>query len=190
MSTNPPLTCNASQSLALIVDIQSRLTPAMADDTLADVLTASEKLLRGAQALGIPSIVTEQYPSGLGHTLESLQGLFNPFTQTVEKSTFSAVKTPEFLRLLEMSQRRQVVICGMEAHVCVLQTALDLVAKGYQVFVVEEGVCSRNDKHKQNALARLRQAGVCISNMESVLFEWLEDAQHEAFKSISKELIK
>ena len=90
---------------------------------------------------------------------------------------------------LQHSRRNQIILAGMEAHVCVLQTALDLHATGMQVFVVEDAVCSRRMRNKTNALARLRQAGVIVTNAESLLFEWLRDARHEHFKKIS-ELIR
>ena len=89
------------------------------------------------------------------------------------------------METVQRSRRKQIILAGMEAHVCVLQTALELHATGLQIFVVEDAVCSRRMKNKINALARLRQAGVIVTNTESVLFEWLRDAGHEHFKTIS-----
>jgi len=90
---------------------------------------------------------------------------------------------------LRASHRRQVILTGMEAHICVLQTALALLAQGFQVFVVEDAVCSRSQQNQDNAMQRLRQAGVIITNAESVLFEWLADAKHPQFKALSQLIV-
>lgn len=141
-------------------------------------------LLQSASLLEIPSIYTEQYPKGLGSTVPALLELLQP-NQRVEKTVFSCAKEPTFNRKLT-SDRPQIILAGMEAHICILQTALDLQNSGHQVFVVEDAVISRNPHHKANALQRLRSAGVIISNTESVVFEWLGAAEGDHFKAISK----
>ncbi|MFW5427315.1 MAG: isochorismatase family protein, partial [Methylophagaceae bacterium] len=95
----------------------------------------------------------------------------------------------EFMSSLRASHRRQVILTGMEAHICVLQTALALLAQGFEVFVVEDAICSRTQQNQDNALQRLRQAGVIITNTESVLFEWLSDAKHPKFRTLSKLIV-
>jgi nicotinamidase-related amidase len=101
------------------------------------------------------------------------------------KTSFSCCEAPGFLGTLDRERRPQVVLCGMEGHVCVLQTALELHELGWQVFVVEDAVCSRSPVHQGNALERMRQAGVIATNTESVLFEWLRDASHSQFRAVS-----
>ena len=105
-------------------------------------------------------------------------------TTICEKTTFSAVGADGFLANLEESGRKQVVLAGMEAHVCVLQTALDLLERNYQVFVVADAVCSRQRESYETALLRLRQQDVVICDTESIMFEWLRDAKHAQFKSV------
>ena len=132
----------------------------------------------------VQPIVTEQYPQGLGETLPELkQYLTN--TKPIVKTAFSACAEPAFKQHLH-SDKTQIVLTGMEAHICVLQTALGLLQANKQVFLVEDAVISRESTNKANAIARLRDAGCMITNTESVVFEWLGDANHEAFKAISK----
>ncbi len=134
--------------------------------------------------LDIPKLYTEQYPKGLGNTVPELQTLLDG-KKPIDKTVFSCCSEPTFNRFLS-SDRGHVVLAGMEAHICVLQTALDLHAQGKSVFVVEDAIISRRPENKANALNRLRQAGVVIANTESVVFEWLGKAEGEAFKKISQ----
>ena len=172
-------------SQLVLVDLQTRLFAAMPEDERASVTRTARILLRAADTLGIPVTVTEQYPQGLGPTEAELSACLTEKSVRFEKTGFSCCLANGLRPAVEMNGRRQVVLLGQEAHVCVLQSALDLLSLGFQVFVVEDGVCSRNRAHKSNALDRLRQAGVVVTNVESVLFEWLGDALHPEFKALS-----
>jgi nicotinamidase-related amidase len=177
----------AQQSQLVIIDMQVKLALAMPKDAMQVATKNCSILAQAANLLSVPVIVTEQYPQGLGETLPDISEYLAK-VKAIAKTAFSAYGEPKFKQQLQRD-KSTIIITGMEAHICVLQTALALQAIGKQVFVVEDAVISRSAANKANALARLRDAGCVISNIESVLFEWLSDANHEAFKVISK-LIK
>jgi nicotinamidase-related amidase len=178
------LLLHAAQSQFVLIDMQVKLAPAM-DLTAMQVATKNcAVLLQAANLVQVPTIVTEQYPQGLGETLPELKQYFSNI-KAIAKTAFSACAEPAFKQHLH-SDKSQIVLTGMEAHICVLQTALDLLQAGKTVFVVEDAIISRNPSNKANAIARLQQAGCLITNTESVAFEWLGNANHEAFKAISK----
>lgn len=179
-----PLKLQVTSSQLVLLDMQVKLASAMPVDAMADVVKNCGILLQAAKILEVPLIVTEQYPQGLGHTLPELTALL-PACHPVEKVAFSCANEPKFNRLLTRDHS-QVVLSGMEAHICILQTALDLLATGKQVFVAEDAVISRSYANKANAIARMRDAGCVISNTESIVFEWLGMAGSDAFKAISK----
>ncbi len=173
----------ADQSLLLVIDVQTRLAAAMPEKIRARQRATCQHLLEAAARLAIPVLHTEQYPRGLGATEAELQAhLPEP---AIEKTAFSCCAAEGFLPALEKAARRQIILAGMETHVCVLQTAFELQQRGYRVFVVEDACIARRKAHHRNALARLRQAGIIVSNSESVLFEWLRDARHPEFKAIA-----
>ena len=180
------LLCQANTSQLLIIDIQEKLAGAMPAAVLANVLRSNQILISACKALGIPVLHSEQYPQGLGHTHAELQDSLADQTPAMEKTCFSSCAASGMDKHLDDPTRQQIVLTGMEAHICVLQTALQLLALGKQVFVVEDGICSRDKAHFNNALARMRQAGAIITNRESVLFEWLGDASHPQFRELSK----
>jgi len=180
-----PRLCRAEASRLAVVDVQQRLAAAMRPEDRERVLRTTGRLLRAAALLGVPVHLTEQYPKGLGPTEPALAALLPPGTAPVAKTGFSCCAEPAFREAVCAEPRRQVVLAGMEAHVCVLQTALELLDLGLEVHVVEDAVCSRDPAHAANALARLRAEGVVVTNHESVLFEWLRDARHEAFRAVS-----
>jgi len=184
----PPLppVCRQHDSQLLVVDVQDRLLGAMPQADRLRVLKASSALISAARLLGVPLLATEQYHKGLGLTDSSLRGDLASQGRIVEKTSFSCCGAPGLMGHLDPDTRPQVIISGIEAHVCVLQTALELNARGFQVFVVEDATCSRNPAHHANAMQRLRQAGVIVTVMESVLFEWMRDASHPHFKVISQ----
>jgi nicotinamidase-related amidase len=184
----PASLCHESLSQVILIDIQTRLAEAMDPELRTRALANITNLVQAAQALGIPMTVTRQYPKGLGELVPELAQAIPQTQAMIDKTSFSCCGTVPFLQTLD-KERKQVVIAGMETHVCVLQTAHDLLDQGYQVFVVEDAVCSRRELNHANALARMRQGGIIVSNTESVLFEWLRDAGHEHFKTVSK-LIK
>lgn len=167
----------AADSALAIIDVQERLAAVMpARDA---VVRAAGILAEAAARLGIPVIVTEQVPKALGRTVAELAAKMPATCAPIEKTAFSACGALAI-------ERPQVVLAGMETHVCILQTALELAAAGKQVFVVEDAVCSRAEANRANALARMRAAGVVVTNTESVLFEWLRDSAHGEFRAISK----
>ena len=122
----------------------------------------------------------------MGATDPRLLEQFPASGRSLEKTSFSCCNASGFCDEALDGRRRQVVIAGMETHVCVMQTALELLERGYQVFVVEDAVSSRTEENRRNGLERMRSEGVIITNSESVLFEWLRDAKHEQFRAISK----
>jgi nicotinamidase-related amidase len=167
-------------SRLLIVDVQSRLLRVMS--SAAELEDACRRLIDAATLLGIPVSATEQYPRGLGHTVESLQeGLGIP----VDKLRFSAVPSFDWMNDVAHGGRHQVVVAGMETHVCIQQTALDLVARGFDVHVPADAVSSRRTLDHDTALKRLHAEGCTITTWEAVLFEWCETAEAAEFKGIS-----
>ena len=174
-----------NNSVLVIVDVQTKLAAAMPADELKNVLRTSNILLRAATTLEIPVLATEQYPQGLGSTHPDIKSQFPDNLVTVSKTCFSGSDSEVFLESLSETGRKQVVLVGMEAHICVLQTAMGLRDHGYQVFVPGDGVCSRSVNHKRNALNRMINNGIQISNVESVLYEWLQDANNNHFKELS-----
>ena len=176
------VTANAASSQLIIVDIQTKLASAMPADTMQVVLKNCVILAQVAQLLNIDSVLTEQYPQGLGETLPEIKQRLAS-NKAIAKMAFSACGEPKFNAQLHRD-KSQIILAGMEAHVCVLQTALHLMQAGKTVFVVEDATISRNPANKSNAIARMRDAGCVITNTESVVFEWLGDAKHEAAKAI------
>lgn len=180
-------TLHATQSLLLVIDIQERLAPAIAN--VDAVIAENVRLLQVASELHIPRFYTEQYPKGLGTTISPLQEPLNG-ALFYEKIHFSAGREQAFRDQLAALDRKQVVVTGTEAHVCVLQTVLDLLALEYHVFVVADAVSSRSVQNKDRALERMAQAGAHVVSSEMVIFEWLERAGTDQFKAISKAYIR
>ena len=186
MGSANSLLCAAETSQFVVIDIQVRLAAAMPPEARARVMKNSGILLQAARLLDLPTLVTEQYPKGLGPTEPEVAQHFPDSAGVVCKTCFASSGAAEFNTALDAHHgRHQVILAGMEAHVCVLQSAMELLGRGYQVFVVEDAVSSRDDAHRHNAMARLPQAGAIVTNTESVLFEWLRDAAHPQFKAVS-----
>lgn len=178
---------DAASSLLLVIDFQQRLMPAIADGNA--VLRNAAVLAQAAQALAVPVLATEQYPAGLGRTAAEVAAFCS---ESVEKTTFGACGTPAFsaaLRRMAPCSAPTLLVSGCEAHVCVLQTALQLQAQGFDVRLVVDAVGSRSAISKQTALERMRAAGIGLVTAEMVLFEWLRDARHPQFRALSR-LIK
>ena len=171
------------KSQLVIVDVQEKLASAMPKEVVNKLVKRCELIVTAASELGIPYICTEQYPKGLGKTLPVLLPFLSD-AKFVEKMVFDCTAEPVFSRCL-VKTRPQIYLMGMEAHICILQTALSLIDKGKDVFVIEDAIISRNILNKQNAISRLRQAGCIITNTESVVFEWVGSADHEAFKKVA-----
>ena len=178
-----PLLLSRSESLLLVVDVQERLFPSM-DSELRDSVARNLKVLgTAARRLALPIMLSEQYPKGLGHTLPELREALGQLAP-VEKVTFSCCETPAFAAELKATGRTQVVLTGIEAHVCVLMTGLDLIGLGYQVHVVADATCSRTRQNWQLALDQLRQSGAVVTSTESVLFQLLRRSDAEEFREI------
>ena len=177
---------SATDSLLLVVDIQDRLLPVMHDG--ARVVRNTGILLQAAQALQVPAAITEQYPKGLGATVEAVRSQAAA-VPVLEKLHFSAWADPAIRAHIEAAGRQQIVVSGIEAHVCVLQTALELRGAGYRVAVVADAVSSRQADSAALALQRMSAAGVMAVSTEMCLFEWLGHAAHPQFRALSR-LIK
>lgn len=173
-------------SLLLVVDVQERLHPHIASG--GDVMARCLWLVKAARRLGVPVLASEQYPSGLGPTVAPLAAEL-PADGVRSKIHFSCVADGCF-EGIEAWSRRQVVVCGTEAHVCVFQTAIDLLASGRQVCVVADAVGSRSPASVDTALARLRDHGAEIVNGEMVVFEWLRRAGTPLFREISRDFLR
>jgi nicotinamidase-related amidase len=158
------------RALLVIVDVQERVTTAIPGiDRIAATIG---RLLEGARLLGVPVLALEQNPAGLGATSEALRRRLQP-GEVLTKLNFAGFREPDIRARIESLGRRQIVLAGIEAHVCVLQTALSLLAGGYETFVVADAVGSREVDNRNRALDRLARDGVGIVTSEMVLFEWL-----------------
>ena len=176
---------SAADSALVLIDVQERLMAAMEPAISQAVLRNAEILVKSASCLGIPVLATEQYPKGLGRTVAELAALLPPGAPRIEKTSFSCAGVDAFCTALKATGRSQVILAGTESHVCVLQSALDLLVAGKTVFVVEDATCSRKIANRENAMNRLRCEGVVVTNMESVVFEWMRNARNASFRALS-----
>jgi nicotinamidase-related amidase len=176
---------DAADSVLVVIDVQERLCKAMDQQVLASLTASTGVLLESAAELHVPVLVTEQYVKGLGETLPELQQKMAGVPR-LEKMTFSCCGCSEFVEQIRATGRRQIVITGMETHVCVLQTALELLDAGYIVHLVQDAVMSRSGQNRQAALGIMQQAGAVITCTESVLFQWLKQAGTDSFRKLSK----
>ena len=168
---------------ALFIDFQERLFPAMNEkETL---LKNTKMLVEGLTLLGIPTVFTQQYTKGLGETIEEIKSLVPGFA-AIEKTDFSCFGAKEYTDFLQHHQCRTIILCGIEAHVCVLQTAVDLKEAGYHPIVVTDCITSRTASSKESAVDRFRFENIMTATVESILFELTRSAKDEAFKAISK----
>lgn len=177
----------AGKAVLVVIDIQQRLVPAMPREVYLRLLDTVGMLVKGAGLLDIPVVTTEQYPQGIGHTVPELaaacQGIL------LEKVSFGCCGEPNFLAAMKDTGRSQVIVTGMEAHVCVYQTVLGLLEDGYNVHLIRDAICSRNKTDYLTAVANAAQAGAVVTTAETVLFQMLQASTHEQFKAVSK-LIK
>lgn len=174
---------DAKKSALLVVDVQEKLVPAMAEPER--VVENCAVLMKAAGRLGVPVVVSEQYPKGLGHTVPPLAELA-PMGSVLPKLHFSCAADPAIAAVLAAYEREQVLVAGVESHVCVLQTALDLKESDVRCIVVADATSSRTAANKDAALTRLRESGVEIATTEMVLFEWLRQAGTPEFKELSR----
>ena len=177
--------CQRDFSQLLIIDAQERLAAAMPMDELELVVDNINRLIAAAKVYGIPIIATAHNPNGLGPIIESIQANLPPDTAPTEKTPFSCCTATGFERNISASpDRRQLIVVGMEAHICISQTVSGLQRWGYQVFVPADAVISRKPACKANVLDRMRHSGVHVLCAESVAFEWIGDSSQEHFREV------
>lgn len=178
----------AERSCLLIIDVQEKLTVAIAE---AETVVANMAwLIRAAVRLHVPVLMSEQYPKGLGPTLPALRDLLPTSAMVQEKSCFSCTAEPTWKRFIMDRTPEQMILLGIEAHVCVLQTALGLRQLGKEVYVVADCIGSRQPFDKELALARMRAVGIHIVSREMVVFEWLQRAGTDLFREISRDFLR
>ena len=172
-------------AVLIVVDIQERLAVAMSGKDR--VIANTQHLIEAARLLRLPLLVTEQYPKGLGPTVAEIKDALTGYAP-IEKITFSCCGETSFLDAVAAGGKKQVILTGMETHVCVLQTCIDLLHAGYDVHVVSDAVCSRSIENYRTALEYMRDAGAVITCTETVLFQLLEKAGSDEFKAISRRI--
>lgn len=166
----------------VVIDLQEKLVPAMSDkETLEE---KSVRLIKGMKVLEIPTIVTQQYSKGLGETIPSIANALGDF-QHVEKNTFGCMANEEFATRIKDLGRKNIVVCGIEAHICVQQTVLQLMDEGYNVYLAADCVASRSETDKLWSITRMGEAGAVITTYEAILYEILRDSKADGFKDIS-----
>lgn len=168
---------------AMIIDVQERLTPYIYDHE--NIVKKTVTIIKGLQALGIPIMLNEQYKKGLGDSLPELRDVLEgDNAKSFEKVTFSACDNNDTWHHLAQQNRSTILLIGVEAHVCVLQTALDLLDNGMQPVIIGDAVGSRFPYDKKQAIRRIRRAGGIISTVETILFELCRSSEDPAFKTI------
>lgn len=182
-----PNILNSHTTALVVVDIQEAFRSVIPD--FAVVASRASIAVRGFQILDVPVVVTEQYPKGLGRTAEETLFVLPDDFEVFEKTAFSSCGAGPFVAKLEELSVQQIVLCGLETHVCVNQTAHDLLDRGFQVHILTDCVCSRFEHDKLAGLAKMQASGVISSSIEMALFELMRDAKHEHFKEIQN-LIK
>jgi nicotinamidase-related amidase len=172
----------------LVVDIQERLAPAMHESAYRQLLRGTDLLITAARLLHAPILATEQYPKGLGATVGPVLDALGPEVTRVEKTAFSAMDAPCVADFISRVAPRAVVVVGVETHVCVFQTVRDLTARGYEVHVPHDAVASRRDDDRRIGLELMVRSGAIITSSETIVFDWLQRAEGEAFKTLSKKM--
>ena len=185
-ATPHPMTLDRARTALVVIDVQERLFPAMDADHREEVMRNIKVLTATARRLNLGTLVTEQYPKGLGHTLQEVKDALPPGVQPVEKVAFSCQGVEAFRSRLTATGARQLLLAGIEAHVCVLMSALDLLAEGYDVHIVADAVTSRTQANWRLAMAQLRQAGAVVTTTETVLFQLLRQADTDDFRELAR----
>lgn len=174
-------------AIVLVIDYQEKLIPAIYNNNV--VVDNSVRLLKGIKLLGIPFIVTQQYTKGLGMTISDIEEALESDFEYYDKITFSCWADDKIRKKISTMNKKNIILCGTEAHICVMQTALDLIEAGYNVILVVDCIGSRKEIDKMTAVKRLYLHGVFVSTYEALLFEFLKTAKADKFKEISR-LIK
>ena len=167
----------AKDSLVLMIDVQERLVGALEKNVIVE---KSQKIIDGANILGIPVLATEQYPKGLGHTVVTLADN----TEVVEKTYFNALLEDGMLDKINSYGKKQIILFGIETHICVYQTACALIEAGFEVFIIKDACASRNKYEFKQGIDAMRDNGAKISCVEMTLFEWLKGAKNPKFKEV------
>ncbi len=178
--------CDIGNSCLIIIDVQEKLSSAIPEKIISRLRKNTDILLNSANQLNVPVIATAQYPKGLGPIEVFISDRLKDSSKYFEKTRFSCLGADNLPEHLDKLGKKQIILTGIEAHICVLQSAIELLTEGYDVFVVTDAIASRKSTSYEISLQRLNQAGCKLSNTESVLFEWLRDASHSEFKALSK----
>ncbi len=184
MGINDTYFLDRNNAVLIVIDVQEKLCRAMEPEVLSMLIANSSILMESARELSLPVIATEQYVRGLGETIEAVKSQFP--TAALEKITFSCCGDVKFVEALKATGRTQIILTGMETHVCVLQTALELLEAGFVVHVVRDAVMSRHEKNWLTGLDVMGAAGAVITSTETVVFQLLKRAGTEEFKKLSK----
>lgn len=171
-----------NDTVLVVVDVQERMMPVISHGE--EIITNVVKLVRGFRELDIPMLVTEQYTKGLGATVAPVSEAMGEWYRPIEKITFSACADMHFMQQLETAARQNVILCGVETHVCVYQTAMDLLNLGYTVEIVADAVGSRSDRNYEIALRKMTQHGIDLTSIEMILFEMMVRADIGEFKGV------
>lgn len=178
----------AEDTMALIIDYQEKLVPVI--DNNEELINNSRILIEGLKVLGIPMIVTEQYKKGLGETVGKISEIFEEIKPpTFDKTSFSCGDDEDIIAAIKEQGKKNIIICGIEAHICVLQSVLDLSHMGYQTILISDCIGSRRALDKEVGIKRMAAEGAILSTYESILFELTRKAKGDTFKAISR-LIK
>ena len=174
---------NVLDSVLVMVDFQGRLAQIVDRSEL--VLPNALRMIKGCQALEVPILPTVQVPEKLGPLMPEIADVLGG-VEPIAKAVFSALREPDFMVQLDQTSRKQILLMGIEAHVCVFQTGLDLLDTGYQVQVLSDGVFSRTKENHDLALQRLHEAGATLTSVEICLFEMIRTSKHPEFRTISQ----
>jgi nicotinamidase-related amidase len=177
-------TLERGSTALVVIDMQEAFRSVISGFSL--VASRISAAVRGFELLEAPVLVTEQYPAGLGKTAEEIMLSFSEEPNVIEKTTFSALREQRFAEALETIKPTNVVVCGIETHICVSQTVIHLLGSGYDVHVLSDSVRSRFERDKAAGLARMQSAGAAISSVEMALFELMGDSRHERFKEVQE----
>ena len=177
------MTMNREDTLAVFIDFQEKLMPVMHHkEDLQDKVC---RLAKGLGVLGIPHIVTQQYTKGIGETIPEVAEAIGEF-EPIDKTTFSCMEHVDFVNQLEIEARKNIIVCGIEAHICVQQTVEQLLLEGYNVYIPVDCISSRSQIDYLWASERMEKAGAIVTTYESILYELLKDSKAEGFREISK----
>ncbi len=172
---------SAQDSLVIIIDIQEKLVASL---NKHKAVNNAVKVVNAASLLDIPILVTEQYPKGLGSTVPPLKAYLSENSQTVEKTYFNLLLEEGLKEKIKSYGKKQIVILGIETHICVYQTACALVEEGYEVYAIKDACASRDKENFKQGIEAMRDNGVKISSVEITLFEWLKGSKHPKFKEV------